>query len=66
MARSTRRSLKRLRNFPDDHPVRAAYVDGVDTIALTHLVADRPATLAALKRAYLEAFGRRIGHGFRP
>lgn len=58
--------LAALADLPPEHPARVAYADGVDTIALTHLVADRPATLEALKLAYLDGFARRIGSSFRP
>jgi hypothetical protein len=57
-----------LEQLPADHPVRVAYLDRVDTIALTHLVADRPELVEALKEAYLKGFGRLMrsaGH-FRP
>jgi hypothetical protein len=49
-----------------DHPARVAFENGLDTIALTHLVADRQDLVNALKKAYLDGFGRGIGHGFRP
>lgn len=54
--------------LPADHPARVAYQDHADTIALTHLVADRPELVEALKEAYLKGFGRLMrsaGH-FRP
>jgi len=51
-----------------DHPARLAYLDHADTIALTHLVADRPDLVEALKQAYLSGCGRllRSSEHFRP
>jgi hypothetical protein len=57
-----------LEQLPADHPARVAYLEHADTIALTHLVADRPELVEALKEAYLKGFGRLLraaGH-FRP
>jgi hypothetical protein len=56
-----------LEQLPADHPARVAYLDRADTIALTHLVADRPDLVDALKEAYLASHRRllRSGH-FRP
>ena len=57
-----------LEQLPADHPARVAYQDHADTITLTHLVADRPELVEALKEAYLKSFGRLLrsaGH-FRP
>jgi hypothetical protein len=57
-----------LSELPEDHPARVAYLDYVDTIALTHLVADRPELVEALKKAYIASCGRllRSGGHFRP
>ncbi len=57
-----------LEQLPADHPARVAYLDHADTIALTHLVADRPELVDALKEAYLMGFGRlmRSAAYFRP
>ena len=55
-----------LDELPIGHPAREAFAAGVDTIALTHLVADQAATLEVLKQAYLDGFARRIGAYFRP
>lgn len=58
-----------LETLPADHPARAAYADGADTISLTHLVADRPELVEALKEAFLAGYRRMLersaGH-FRP
>ena len=57
-----------LDQLPADHPARVAYLDHADTIALTHLVADRHDLVDALKEAYLKGFGRlmRSAAHFRP
>jgi hypothetical protein len=57
-----------LEQLPADHPARVAYLDHADTIALTHLVADRPELVEALKEAYLKGFSRllRSVEHFRP
>jgi hypothetical protein len=47
-----------LEQLPAVHLARLAYLDHTDTIALTHLVADRPELVEALKEAYLKGFGR--------
>ena len=56
-----------LASLPDQHPARAAYADGADTIKLTHLV---PAEfIEPLKIAYLAGYRRmldRQGNYFRP
>jgi hypothetical protein len=57
-----------LAELPADHPARIAYLDHADTIALTHLVADRPQLVEAIKEAFLAGYRRmlrRSGH-FRP
>lgn len=54
--------------LPDDHPARQALRAGADTVALTHLVADRPELVAALTDEILAAY-RRINEragSFRP
>lgn len=48
---------------------RIAYADGAGTIALTHLVGDRPDLTGALTEAFLAGYGRsleRSGRHFRP
>ncbi|TMC55026.1 MAG: hypothetical protein E6J20_01255 [Chloroflexi bacterium] len=57
-----------LEQLPTDHPARKVFAEGVDTIALTHLVADRPELVEALKEAYLAGCGRllRSSAHFRP
>jgi hypothetical protein len=57
-----------LEQLPADHLAYKAFAEGADTIALTHLVADRPELIEALKDAHLNGFGRLLrsaGH-FRP
>lgn len=58
-----------LERLPPDHRARAAYAEGLDTIALTHLVADRPELVVALTEAFLAGYRRsleRWGSHFRP
>lgn len=47
-----------LGTLPSDHPTREAYARGADTIALTHLAADRPEVSEALKEAFLAGYRR--------
>jgi hypothetical protein len=47
-----------LESLPAEHQARTAFAEGADTIALTHLVADRPDLVEALKQAYLSGYGR--------
>jgi len=58
-----------LRRLSPDHPAHAAYAEGLDTIALTHLIADQPELVAALTEAFLAGYRRslkRWGSHFRP
>jgi len=57
-----------LAELPADHPARRAYSEGLDTIALTHLVRDRRNIAQALSEAYLAGWRRSLarGSGFRP
>ena len=58
-----------LKALPADHPARQAYAEGADTIRLTHLVADDPELVEALKNAFLAGYRRllgRTGRHFRP
>ncbi|HVB48966.1 MAG TPA: hypothetical protein VNF69_11305 [Burkholderiales bacterium] len=50
------------------HPAREACARGADTIALTHLLADRPDLVEALKQAFLAGYARLLegSGGFRP
>ena len=54
--------------LPGDHPAALAYARGADTVALTHLVADRPELAEALKEAFLAGYRRllSVSGGFRP
>ncbi len=54
--------------LPPEHPAREACARGTDTIALTHLVADRPELVEALKQAFLAGYARLLegSGGFRP
>lgn len=47
-----------LQALPADHAARRAFAEGVDTIALTHLVPGYPEVRDALCAAYIEACGR--------
>ena len=47
-----------LDTLPSDHPAREAYARGVDTIALTHRVTDRPELSEALKEPFLAGYRR--------
>lgn len=54
--------------LPEGHPALEAHQRGADTIAITHLVADRPGLIEALIGAYFAARRRiwnRAAH-FRP
>lgn len=44
-----------LSELPEDHPARVAYCEGrsVDSLSLSHLVADRPDLVKRLVDAYL-------------
>ena len=53
--------------LPEDHPARAAYAEGADTIRLTHLVPSE--LVGALKDSFLAGYRRmldRQGNYFRP
>lgn len=55
--------------LPREHAARSAFAAGLDTIRLTHLVADRPDLVEALKDAFLAGYCRmldRAGQHFRP
>lgn len=54
--------------LPEDHLARIAYREHETTIALAHLVADRPGLVERFKTAYLEGWGRIMDRcrGFRP
>jgi hypothetical protein len=54
-----------LEGLPKDHPARQAHEAGLDTIRISHLVADQPAIVERLKVVRLEAFGRTIGGHFK-
>jgi hypothetical protein len=59
--------IKALDQLPSDHAARVAYSKGADTIALTHLVADRPDIVHAITEAYLAGYRRSLARwgGFR-
>ena len=55
--------------LPPEHAARGAFDGVLDTIALTHLVADRPELVERLKEAFLAGYRRmleRSGSYFRP
>jgi hypothetical protein len=55
--------------LPPEHPARRAISDGIGTIALAHLVVDRPELVEGLKEAWLAGYNRmlrRSGGHFRP
>ena len=47
-----------LERLPDGHPARSAYVRGIGTLELTHLVTDRPELVEELKDAWLAGYRR--------
>lgn len=57
-----------LRELPGDHPAWQAYLGGVDTIKLSHLLVDRRDLVERLTRAFLDGIDRamRRGSHFKP
>jgi hypothetical protein len=47
-----------LGELPEDHPVRVAFAEGKDTVALTHLVADQNYLVKRLIDTYFAHNGR--------
>ena len=60
--------LEILKQLPEDHRARIAHREGVDAIALTHLVDKRQDLIDRLTQAWLDGYGRmlRRSRNFRP